>query len=97
VPQNGATLCRKRSSPLLRGKIEIWAAAIVHTVASVNFDCDSSQIPHITLDQLCSASGTSKTTVGAMATLIRRLLKIDVFDVEWTLPSRMVGDFLPGI
>jgi hypothetical protein len=84
-----ATLCRKRPSPLLRGKIEIWAVAIVHTVAGVNFAYDPSQTPHITLDQLCGASGTSKTTVGAKATLIRRLLKIDVFDFAWTLPSRM--------
>jgi hypothetical protein len=84
-----ATLCRKRPSPLLRGKIEIWAVAIVHTVASVNFAYDSSQIPHITLDQLCGESRTSKTTVGSKATLIRRLLKIDVFDLDWTLPTRM--------
>jgi len=56
-----ATLCRKRPSPLLRGKIEIWAAAIVHTIAGVNFAYDPSQTPHITLDQLCRASGTAKT------------------------------------
>ena len=84
-----ATLCRKRPSPLLRGKIEIWAAAIVHTIAGVNFAYDPSQTPHITLDQLCRASGTAKTTVGTKATLIRRLLKIDMLDIEWTLPSRM--------
>ena len=47
-----ATLCRKRPSPLARGKLEIWASAIVHTVAGVNFAYDRSQTPHITLDEL---------------------------------------------
>ena len=84
-----ATLCRKRPSPLLRGKSDIWAVAIVHTLAGVNFAYDSSQTPHITLTQLCEASHTSKTTVGTKASLIRRLLKIEVFDLDWTLPSRM--------
>lgn len=39
-------LARKRPSPLLRGKENVWAAAAVHAVGRVNFLDDSSQSPH---------------------------------------------------
>ena len=84
-----AALCRKRPSPLARGRVDIWASAIVHTIASANFAYDATQTPHTTLDDLCEALGTSKSTVGSKATQIRNLLKIDLFDPTWTLPSRM--------
>lgn len=84
-----AALCRKRPSPLARGRPGIWAAAIVHTVGSVNFLYDRSQTPHTTLDELCSAFGTAKSTVGSKATQIKQILKIGLMDPDWTLPSRM--------
>jgi len=91
-----ATLCRKRPSPLNSGRLDMapkratfWAASIVHVVGSVNFLYDRSQTPHVTLDALCAAFGTSKTTIGSKATQIKKLLKIGVMDPDWTLPSRM--------
>jgi hypothetical protein len=84
-----AALCRKRPSPLAHGRVDIWVTAIVHTIASANFAYDATQTPHTTLDDLCEALETSKTTVGNKATAIRKLLKISVFDPTWTLPSRM--------
>ncbi|SJM94893.1 DUF6398 domain-containing protein [Crenothrix polyspora] len=32
-----AALCRKRPSPLLKGKENTWAAAVVHALGMVNF------------------------------------------------------------
>ena len=84
-----AALCRKRPSPLARGRPGIWAAAIVHTIGSVNFLYDRSQTPHTTLDELCAAFGTAKSTVGSKATQIKQILKIGLMDPDWTLPSRM--------
>jgi hypothetical protein len=40
-----ATLCRKRLSPLVRGKANTWACGIIHAVGMVNFLFDSSQTP----------------------------------------------------
>ena len=40
-----ATLCRKRPSPLLRGKATVWACRIIHALGMVNFLFDSSQTP----------------------------------------------------
>jgi Domain of unknown function (DUF6398) len=41
-----AALARRRPSPLLKGKENVWAAAAVHAVGRVNFLDDPSQTPH---------------------------------------------------
>src|SRR6266699_3330643 len=46
-----ATLCRKRPSPLARGKATTWACGIIHALGMVNFLFDSSQTPHIATSQ----------------------------------------------
>ena len=35
-----ATLCRKRPSPLLRGKASTWACGIIHALGMVNIQAD---------------------------------------------------------
>src|ERR1700694_1932461 len=47
-----ATLCRKRPSPLVRGKVATWACGIIHAIGMVNFLFDSSQTPHIAASQI---------------------------------------------
>ena len=39
-------LARKRPSPLLKGRDNVWAAAAVHAVGRTNFLDDPSQLPH---------------------------------------------------
>lgn len=39
-------LARKRPSPLLKGKENVWAAAATHAVGRVNFLDDPTQTPH---------------------------------------------------
>ena len=46
IQQVVGALARKRPSPLLRGKDNVWAAAAVHAVGRVNFLDDASQTPH---------------------------------------------------
>ncbi len=84
-----AKLARKRPSPLQTGKPTTWAAAIAHTVGSVNFLFDKSQTPHMRADDLAAEFGLSKSTVGNKAKQIKDLLKIGVFEPEWTLPSKI--------
>ena len=40
------SLARKRPSPLLKGREEVWAAAAVHAVGRMNFLDDPSQNSH---------------------------------------------------
>lgn len=70
-------LSRKRPSPLLRGKVEIWAAGIVHAIGQVNFLYDKSFKPYISFDELNDFFGTKKSSVGNKAADIRKMLKMN--------------------
>lgn len=70
-------LSRKRPSPLLRGKEEIWAAGVVHAIGHVNFLYDKSFEPYITFDELNEYFGTKKSSVGNKAAEIRKMFKMN--------------------
>lgn len=82
-----AALARKRPSPLVSGNANSWACGIAYTVGSVNFLFYKSQTPHMGAEELCSWFGFSKSTGGNRSNQIKKILKIDVFDTKWTLPS----------
>ena len=84
-----AELCRKRPSPLLRGKLNIWACAITHAIGVVNFLDDSSQKPHVKASKLYETFEVKASTIQSKSKQIRKLLKMSQFDINWTLPSRM--------
>jgi len=70
-------LSRKRPSPLLRGREEIWAAGVVHAIGQVNFLYDSSFEPYITSDELNEYFGSKKSSVGNKAAEIRKMFKMN--------------------
>jgi len=84
-----AKLSRKRPSPLESGRVNTWAAAIVHTVGRVNFLFDKSQTPHMRADDLARQFSLAQSTVGNKSKQIMDLLHIGLMDPEWTLPSRI--------
>ena len=45
-------LGRKRDVPFRSGKIEIWAAAVVYAIGSINFLFDKSFEPYLTAEQI---------------------------------------------
>ncbi|NQT74250.1 MAG: hypothetical protein HQ553_16015 [Chloroflexi bacterium] len=87
--QMTATLCRKRPSPLTKGRPTTWAAAIIYTIARVNFLFDKTQTPHMTATELCKLLGISQNTASSKSTQIMDLLDIMQFQPEWTCPSQM--------
>ena len=84
-----ATLCRKRPSPVLTGKANVWAAGIVHALGMVNFLFDPSQTPHVKSPQIPEYFKTSHSTVQAKSKQIRDLLGMYQLSPEWSLPSRL--------
>lgn len=80
-------LARKRPSPLFSGYINIWAAAILYTLGSINFLYDKSTQPYMQLQDLCDKLRLSKSTVSQKSTIIKRLLKVSQFDTKWALSS----------
>lgn len=69
-------LGRKREVPFKRGKIEIWAAAVVHTIGSINFLFDKSFKPYITAEEICDYFGTKKSTVSNKAHQIKEMFDL---------------------
>ncbi len=61
-------LSRSRKLDISRGKIEIWAAAIVYLIARISFLFDKKNVNFITSDIICDFFGTKKTTTGNKAT-----------------------------
>jgi len=82
-----ATLCRKRPSPLARGKATTWACGIIHALGMVNFLFDSSQPPHIAASQIWGAFDLSSSTMQAKSKQIRDLLGMHPMDPDWSTPS----------
>ena len=77
-------LGRKREIPFVRGKSEIWATAVVHTIGTLNFLYDKSFLPYLSFDEVCRFYDTNKNTVENKSSDIRKLLNLDLFDEEFS-------------
>lgn len=76
-------LGRKRNVPFATGKEEIWAAAVIHALGTVNFLFDKSFEPYASVDDINNYFGTNKSTVTGKSKLIRELLKMERFGGEF--------------
>jgi len=76
-------LGRKREVPFQRGKLEIWAAAVIYAIGSINFLFDKSFEPYITTDQISEYFGTKKSTVANKAQEIKDMFKMWHYDSEF--------------
>jgi len=85
--QMTAKLCRKRPSPLERGRPNSWGSGIVHAICMVNFAFDPSQEPHIKAPDISAYFGVGKSSPASKSKIIRDLFNIIQMDMEWTLPS----------
>lgn len=82
-------LGRKRTKPLLTGRTEIWAAAVVYTVGTMNFLFDKSFEPYVSSADINEYFGTSSSTVAQKARTIRQLLKLSQYWDKDFSTSRM--------
>ncbi len=82
-------LGRKRNVPFMTGSLEIWAASIVHTIGTLNFLYDKSFEPYIPLSDIHEYFGTKSSTVTGKSKLIKDLLKLSMFNNEFST-NRMV-------
>lgn len=75
---------RKRNVPFTTGKIEILAASVVYAIGSINFLFDKSFEPYITAQEISDYFKTKNSTVSNKAKQIREMLKLDIFDNEFS-------------
>ncbi|MDT3740331.1 MAG: DUF6398 domain-containing protein [Candidatus Kapabacteria bacterium] len=77
-------LGRKKDVPFQRGKIEIWAAAIVYTIGSINFLFDKSFEPYMTATQISEYFGAKNSTVSNKAREIQSMFNLSYFSPEFS-------------
>ncbi len=75
---------RKRNVPFERGKIEIWAAAVIHALGTINFLFDNSFEPYVDLDQINDYFDTKKSTVATKSKQIRDMFRMNYYDSEFS-------------
>lgn len=69
-------LGRKRTNPLERGRLEIWAAAVVYTIATMNFLFDKSFEPYLPSSEIYEHFGVTSSTISQKSRQIRAMLKL---------------------
>ncbi len=84
-----AALCRKRPSPLAKGKDKTWACGITHAIGIINFLFDSSQTPYISAKDLYKWFGVASSTGQSKSKLVRDTLRMHQMDPNWCLPSQL--------
>jgi len=84
-------LGRKRSvKPLATGRLNIWAAAVVYTIAINNFLFDESFNPYIPSSVIYDYFDVKPSTLTGKAALIRKLLKLTYhFNPEFSTQHSM--------
>lgn len=80
-------LGRKRTVPFISGKIEVWAAGIIHALGTINFLFDKNSQPYSTVHDICGFFGTAQSTTSQKSKAIRDLLKLSYFDSEFSTAS----------
>jgi len=76
-----------RKLNIQRGRVEIWAAAIIHVIARLNFLFDPESDLFITTDDICDHFGTVKSTVGNKATGIEKACKLGMGNKDFCRPD----------
>ncbi len=84
-------MSRKRNVPFLSGRIEIWAAAIVYAIGSINF-FDRNFEPYVSGDDIYNYFDTSKSTTSQKAKLIRDMFKLEHWDRELSTSQMIQND-----
>ena len=68
----------------MSGKIEIWSAAVIHALGTIDFLFDKSFDPYTTVDEINVFFGTNKSSTGQKSKVIRDLLNLGYFDSEFS-------------
>ena len=92
--QAAAALCRKRPSPLVRGRTRTWACGIVYALGFVNFLFDKSEEPYLSAGDLCGGFGVSKGAGAGKSREVRDALGMIQLDPNWCLPSMIDNNLL---
>ena len=80
-----AKLARKRYSPLESERADVWAAAIVHVLGSINFLFDKASQPYATVAEINTFFKTNQSTTADKSRQIREMLNLGDHDDEFSI------------
>ncbi|MEX0660385.1 MAG: DUF6398 domain-containing protein [Balneolaceae bacterium] len=75
---------RKKEVPFKSGKLEIWAASVVHAIGTINFLFDKSFEPYVSVADINKYYDTNNSTVSQKSKRIRNLFNMGYFDPEFS-------------
>ena len=84
-----AAMCRKRPSPLMKGRPNTWACGITHAIGMVNFLFDATQTPSMKSSELYKAYGVSQSSGQSKSKEVRDSLDMCQMDPNWSLSSKI--------
>lgn len=91
-------MARKRVVPFLSGRGEIWLAAIIYAIGSVNFLFDPSFKPYVSTDDICNYFGVSKSTTAQKVKVVRDMFKMSQWKGEFfTNHMKETNSFLSNV
>jgi hypothetical protein len=73
-------MARKRDVPFVTGKIEIWAAAVIHALGTVNFLFDKASQPYVSVTDICQFFDTKQSTTTQKSKMLRDMFNMSYFD-----------------
>jgi hypothetical protein len=77
-------LGRKRNVPFMSGRLESWAAGIIHALGTINFLFDKNTQPFVTAHDICNYFGVAQSTSSQKSKAIRDMFKLNYFDDEFS-------------
>ena len=75
-----------------RGRANTWTAGIIYAIGCNNFIFDKSQPIHKSVQELITPLGVARSTAANKALIIKKMLKIDYYALEWTLPTSIANN-----
>lgn len=78
---------RKKQVPFLTGRIEIWAAAVIHALGTINFLFDKSNQPYASVTDINGYFGTKQSTISQKSKKIRDMFNMTYFDSDFSIES----------
>lgn len=77
-------MARKGDVSFVTGKIEIWAAAVIHALGTINFLFDKASQPYVSVNDICEFFNTKQSTTSQKSKKIRDMFNMTYFDSEFS-------------
>jgi hypothetical protein len=71
----------------MSGRTEIWAAAVIHVLGTINFLFDKSNQPYVPVTNILEYFGTKQSTTSQKSKKIRDMFNMTYFDSNFSIKS----------